>query len=39
MSNVMQYLKKNGGSFEDAYAALYSVTPDAEMERLHHYWE
>lgn len=36
---VIQKLAAGGGSFEDAYASLFGVTPAVEMERLRRYWE
>ena len=36
---IIDYLRTNGGSFEDAFQAVAGQTPDAAFEELHHAWE
>jgi hypothetical protein len=37
--NVMNYLRKNGETFEAAFKTVLQTTPADEIERLHHIWE
>ena len=37
--NVLNYLRKNGGTFDAAFTAVLQTTPAQEMERLHDSWE
>ena len=37
--NVVRYLQKHGGSFDEAFEAVLNVTPASAMENLHHAWD
>ncbi len=37
--SVMTYLRQHGGTFDAAFEAVLSITPDKAMEHLHHSWE
>lgn len=37
--NVMNYLREHGGTFDDAFQAVFQISPATEIDRLRHSWE